>query len=109
MGDFSMLGPSFIILALGAVISTEASKATIDCSGMRGEKHTEESWECDGENEVDICRTEITDCSDGGNLGEAFGGRVNYFFNGQQEGVGQGWDCRDKCESCSYKCSGSQS
>ena len=106
-----MLGPSFIILALGAFISTEASIAQvsaagrifsasfhfhlqIDCSGMRGRKHTEESWKCDGENEVDICSTVITDCSGGGDWGDEVAGRMEYFFNGLEQGVGQGWDCR---------------
>jgi len=89
-----MLGPSFIILALGAFISSEASIAQIDCSGMRGRKHTEESWKCDGENEVDICSTVITDCSGGGDWGDEVAGRMEYFFNGLEQGVGQGWDCR---------------
>ena len=66
----------------------------MECRGQRGRKHTEESWKCDGENGVDICTTEITDCSDGDDWGEAFGGKVNYFHNGQIEGNGQGWDCR---------------
>ena len=66
----------------------------IDCSGMRGRKHTEESWKCDGENEVDICSTVITDCSGGGDWGDEVAGRMEYFFNGLEQGVGQGWDCR---------------
>ena len=66
----------------------------IDCTEMRGEKHTEESWECDGENKVDICTTHITDCSDGDDDGHQLSGKYEYYRNGLEQGVGEGWDCR---------------
>ena len=61
---------------------------------MRGEKHTKESWECDGEKGVDICSEEVTDCSDGNDNGETFYGRAEYYWNGLEQAVGGGWDCR---------------
>merc|ERR1711971_713242 len=108
--DFSMFGPSFIILALGFFISSEASTAEVDCSGQRWRKHTKESWKCDGENGVDICSKLVTDCSDGDDWGQAFGGTWKYFHStGEDTKLGPSWDCRHKCQSCSFVCSGSQS
>ena len=100
--------PVYLLLFSAWLVGfAESAIGNIDCSSMREEKSTEQTWKCSYDGSAE-CGETVTDCSDCEDEGWITGGTANYDGYGNGLWATGGWDCSYKC-NYRQASSGSQS